>query len=185
MKWPDVLLYPASPTQAGCECAMGFLAAASGGAPPMLAEPRQHAAVLQHTPHPRRTPTNVFSKALAFEARLCESAPVSRVPRKRRRHRQNAERVSAGLKGPLPEAGPSLAGVFWQRTEYNTVCLRDVAKTTRPHCPRCCYQPLGRGGARLDGTGVGRVSPITQKAKPLMWNSRIVASTSQPLDQRR
>ena len=83
MKWPDVLLYPASPAQAGCECAMGFLAAASRGAPPMLAEPRQHAAVLQHAPHSRRTPTNVFSKALAFEARCCPSAPVSRVPRKK------------------------------------------------------------------------------------------------------
>ena len=155
MKWPDVLLYPASPTQAGCECAMGFLAAASGGAPPMLAEPRQHAPVLQHTPHPRRTPTNVFSKALAFEARLCESAPVSRVPRKRRRHRQNAERVSAGLNGTLPEGGSVVGRRFLAKDRVQCrllarCCQDNTAALSQVLLPTARSQggPLGRYRSR-------------------------------------
>ena len=103
-KGPAVLLLPASPAQARCECAMRLPVASSGGASPILAAPHHHAAVLQQTQHRQRTPTNRFSKALAFEARCCQSPPVSRVLGNSRGHLRNANPASAGLEGTLPDS---------------------------------------------------------------------------------
>ena len=145
------------------------------------AAPHHHATVVQRTPCPRRTPTNLFSEALAFEARCCQSALVSRVPGNRRRHLWNASPVSAGPEGPLPEGGPAVGRRAF--AEDRVQCRLVV---------RCCHDDateLSRAllvAACPKGCRLGRRSCLSLSlyAKSLIWTSRIVASTSRLRDWR-